>query len=120
MADELLSHKRIDRGTHPDTYDLVRYIRYGSSADGAGLTSNEDTPNARQATSNVYFIHMKVRDIIKALEAAGWREVSARGGHRQLKHPNHPGRVTVPFHKGDMPIGTLRSIEKQAGIKLGG
>lgn len=30
------------------------------------------------------------------------------------------GRVTVPHPKRDLPIGTLRSIEKQSGIKLKG
>jgi predicted RNA binding protein YcfA (HicA-like mRNA interferase family) len=36
----------------------------------------------------------------------------------QLKHPTKPGRVTVPDPKRDVPIGTLRSIEKQSGLKL--
>jgi hypothetical protein len=31
---------------------------------------------------------------------------------------NKPGRVTVPHPKRDMPIGTLRSIEDQSGLKL--
>jgi predicted RNA binding protein YcfA (HicA-like mRNA interferase family) len=26
--------------------------------------------------------------------------------------------VTVPMHPGDLPVGTLKSIEKQAGITL--
>jgi len=30
-----------------------------------------------------------------------------------------PGGVTVPHPKRDVPIGTLRSIEKQCGLKLG-
>jgi predicted RNA binding protein YcfA (HicA-like mRNA interferase family) len=33
-------------------------------------------------------------------------------------HPTKPGIVTVPHPKKDMPIGTLRSIEKQSGLKL--
>jgi predicted RNA binding protein YcfA (HicA-like mRNA interferase family) len=28
------------------------------------------------------------------------------------------GRVTVPHPKRDIPIGTLKSIEKQSGLKL--
>lgn len=63
---------------------------------------------------------MKAREIIKALEADGWREVPSKGGHRQYKHPTKPGRVTLSFHRGDIAPGTLRSIEKQAGIKIGG
>ncbi|MDW8213738.1 MAG: type II toxin-antitoxin system HicA family toxin [Roseiflexaceae bacterium] len=30
-------------------------------------------------------------------------------------HPNKPGRVTVPHPKKDLPVGTLRSIYRQAG-----
>jgi predicted RNA binding protein YcfA (HicA-like mRNA interferase family) len=61
---------------------------------------------------------MRSADIIKALEAEGWREVAARGSHRQFKHPTKPGRVTIPHPVKDMPIGTLRSIEKQSGVAL--
>jgi predicted RNA binding protein YcfA (HicA-like mRNA interferase family) len=64
------------------------------------------------------YTHMKSGDIIKALEADGWYQVAQKGSHVQLKHPSKPGRVTVPHPKKDIPIGTLRSIEKQAGIKL--
>ena len=69
--------------------------------------------------ASVYLVRMKVREIIQALEADGWQDVRANGGHRQFKHPTKPGQVTVPFHRGDLPPGTLRSIEKQAGIKIG-
>jgi predicted RNA binding protein YcfA (HicA-like mRNA interferase family) len=52
------------------------------------------------------------------LLAAGWQHVATKGSHYQLKHPSRPGRVTVPHPKRDIPLGTLRSIEKQAGITL--
>jgi predicted RNA binding protein YcfA (HicA-like mRNA interferase family) len=58
------------------------------------------------------------REIIKLLKAGGWCEVAHVGSHKQFKHESKPGRVTVPYPKKDLPIGTLRSIEKQAGIKL--
>jgi len=61
---------------------------------------------------------MNSREIIKALEADGWREVAQKGSHLQFKHPTKPGRVTVPHPKKDFPVGTLRSIEKQSGLKL--
>jgi predicted RNA binding protein YcfA (HicA-like mRNA interferase family) len=35
-----------------------------------------------------------------------------------FKHPQRLGRVTVPHPQSDIPTGTLRSIEKQAGLKL--
>jgi predicted RNA binding protein YcfA (HicA-like mRNA interferase family) len=57
--------------------------------------------------------------IIRALRADGWFEVAHEGSHKQFKHPTKKGRVTVPHPRKDLPIGTLRSIERQAGIKLG-
>ncbi len=35
----------------------------------------------------------------------------------QKLHPTKPGKVTIPFHKKDLPIGTEKSIKKQAGLK---
>lgn len=61
---------------------------------------------------------MDSREIVKRLAADGWYEVARRGSHLQLKHPEKPGRVTVPHPRRDIPIGTLRSIERQAGLKL--
>ena len=61
---------------------------------------------------------MKSPDIIRALISDGWVQVGQKGSHVQFKHPIKPGRVTVPHPKKDVPIGTLRSIEKQSGVKL--
>jgi predicted RNA binding protein YcfA (HicA-like mRNA interferase family) len=61
---------------------------------------------------------MKSADIISALKADGWGQVAQKGSHVQFKHPTKKGRVTVPHPKKDIPIGTLRSIEKQAALKL--
>jgi predicted RNA binding protein YcfA (HicA-like mRNA interferase family) len=61
---------------------------------------------------------MNSRKIIKALEGDGWFLVAQKGSHHQYKHPTKAGRVTVPHPKIDTPIGTLRSIEKQAQLKL--
>jgi predicted RNA binding protein YcfA (HicA-like mRNA interferase family) len=62
---------------------------------------------------------MTVREVLKILHNDGWQEVQGRtkGSHIQLKHPTKPGKVTVPNHSGDLPLGTLRSIKKQAGLK---
>ncbi len=62
---------------------------------------------------------MNSRDIITVLKADGWSQVAQKGNHVQFRHPTKPGRVTVPHPKRDIPIGTLRSIEKQANIKIG-
>jgi len=58
---------------------------------------------------------MNSRDIIAKLRDDGWELVHIRGSHHQYKHPDKPGRVTVPHPKKDLPVGTLRSIYRQAG-----
>ncbi len=61
---------------------------------------------------------MNSRDVIRRLIDAGWFEVTQVGSHKQFKHATKTGRVTVPHPKRDLPLGTLKSIEKQAGVKL--
>ena len=61
---------------------------------------------------------MNSREVIRRLVDAGWFEVTQVGSHKQFKHATKTGRVTVPHPKRDLPLGTLKSIEKQAGIKL--
>jgi predicted RNA binding protein YcfA (HicA-like mRNA interferase family) len=60
------------------------------------------------------------RKVIKELQREGWYAVAKVGSHKQFKHPVKKGRVTVPHPTRDIPIGTLKSIEKQARIKLKG
>jgi predicted RNA binding protein YcfA (HicA-like mRNA interferase family) len=61
---------------------------------------------------------MKVRDVIKLLEQDGWFLDRTRGSHRQYKHFDKPGLVTLPGKPGDdLAPGTLNSVLKQAGLK---
>jgi predicted RNA binding protein YcfA (HicA-like mRNA interferase family) len=57
-------------------------------------------------------------DILRVLRDDGWEIVRQKGSHVQLRHPIKSGLVTVPSPRRDMPIGTLKSIERQAGVKL--
>ena len=60
---------------------------------------------------------MKVRDVIKLLEARGWVLVRVRGSHRQYRRPSRSGLVTIAGKPGDeLPPGTFKSIFKQAGM----
>ncbi len=61
---------------------------------------------------------MDSREVIAVLKKDGWYQVGQVGSHKQFKHPEKKGRVTVPHPKRDIPKGTLRSLEKQAGIKI--
>jgi predicted RNA binding protein YcfA (HicA-like mRNA interferase family) len=58
------------------------------------------------------------REVIRLLRQDGWFEVGQTGSHLHFKHLVKTGKVTVPHPKKDLPINTLKSIEKQAGVKL--
>ncbi|MCL4504316.1 MAG: type II toxin-antitoxin system HicA family toxin [Deltaproteobacteria bacterium] len=61
---------------------------------------------------------MDSREIIRRLEVDGWHRVGQRGSHVQFKHPAKPGRVTVPHPEKDIPAKTLKSIERQSGVRF--
>jgi len=58
---------------------------------------------------------MNSREVIRRLKREGWILVRSKGSHRQYKHPDKIGLVTVPHPRRDFPVGTLRAIFKQAG-----
>jgi len=54
---------------------------------------------------------MKIRQIVKLIEADGWFLVETKGSHRQYKHAHKTGRVTIAGHPGDdLAPGTLNSV----------
>ena len=58
------------------------------------------------------------RDVIRRLRSAGWYLVRVKGSHHHFAHDDQPGIVTVPHPRRDLAHGTLRSIERQAGVRL--
>lgn len=61
---------------------------------------------------------MHSREVIRRLEEQGWRLACVKGSHHHFKHPARRGIVTVKHPARDYPIGTLKSIERQSGVKL--
>jgi predicted RNA binding protein YcfA (HicA-like mRNA interferase family) len=62
---------------------------------------------------------VKARDVVRALERAGFTVLRTSGSHCRLVHPADPNRkVTVPVHAADVPRGTLRAIISQAGMTV--
>jgi predicted RNA binding protein YcfA (HicA-like mRNA interferase family) len=55
---------------------------------------------------------LKPRQVMSALEKAGFRQVRQRGSHVQFKRGNL--LVTVPNHPGDLNPQVLRSILRQS------
>ena len=61
---------------------------------------------------------MKVRDVIKRIEADGWYFKRMRGDHRIYHHAVKTGIVVVAGQpSADVPSGTLSQIFKEAGLK---
>ena len=60
---------------------------------------------------------MKPREMEKEILADGWVFKNQVGSHKNYVHPTKPGKVTIPFHRGDLDKGTEKSIKRQAGLK---
>ena len=64
---------------------------------------------------------MKVAEVLRILHEDGWYLVTTRGSHRQFKHGEKPGRITVAGKPSDdLAPATLNSILKQSGLKRQG
>jgi predicted RNA binding protein YcfA (HicA-like mRNA interferase family) len=61
---------------------------------------------------------MSSREVLKRLKAAGFEEVRQKGSHIQLWNEHTRRMVTVKHPTKDYPIGTLKSMERQSGVKL--
>lgn len=58
------------------------------------------------------------KDVIRALQADGWKLKSVKGSHHHFIHPTKPGKVTVPHPKKELKRGLIKAIEQQAGLKI--
>lgn len=61
---------------------------------------------------------MDSRSVIKALESFGWELVRSRGSHHIYRHPKDGRIAVVPHPKRDLPIGTVKALERATGIRL--
>lgn len=52
--------------------------------------------------------------LLKRLKDEGFEEVSKKGSHLKLRKGDRT--VILPHPKKDLPLGTVRSIYKQAGL----
>jgi predicted RNA binding protein YcfA (HicA-like mRNA interferase family) len=60
---------------------------------------------------------MNGKQVIKQLQASGFEVLRVTGSHHIMA--KGAVRVSVPLHgTTDLKIGTLKSIEKQSGVKL--
>lgn len=59
---------------------------------------------------------MTKRELEKLLKANGWDIISG-ANHDMAVKSNTSTKIPIPRHKGDIPIGTVKSILKDAGLK---
>jgi predicted RNA binding protein YcfA (HicA-like mRNA interferase family) len=60
---------------------------------------------------------VKVAEVLRLLEREGWELARTRGSHRQYRHPDRPGLVTIAGRPSDtLHPKTWASIVKQAGL----
>jgi len=60
---------------------------------------------------------VKPKKLIKILEANGFELDHTGGSHFIFYCPITKKRVTIPKHNRDLPVGTLFSILREAGLK---
>ena len=59
---------------------------------------------------------LRPREVVTLLKADGWTiRRKGPGDHVQYVHPTKPGKVTLDMGADPIPVGTLRSIYRQAG-----
>ena len=96
----------------PDTIRTVAAPSRRNDTVRAGCASSQGTPCGTGYNESV-----KVRDLMRLVGADGWQHVRTTGSHRH-RHPSKPNVVTIPGHPGDdLPTGTLKSIQKAAGLE---
>lgn len=59
---------------------------------------------------------MQSRLLMKELEEAGWTLDRVAGNHHIFTHRYNPNTIAVPHPKKDLPLGTVKSIRRRAGL----
>jgi predicted RNA binding protein YcfA (HicA-like mRNA interferase family) len=59
---------------------------------------------------------VRAKDLLKALQRAGFVLERQKGSHAVLREPTTKRMTVVPMHPGELPRSLLQTILKQAGI----
>jgi len=59
---------------------------------------------------------MKFQEIERMIKDDGWKLMTVKGSHYQYIHESKKGKVTIPYHNGDIAPVIIKSILKQAGL----
>lgn len=61
---------------------------------------------------------IKPKEVIKALEKAGWKVHRQKGSHVSMRKEGVLNLVVVPLHTRDLPKGTLHGILEDVGLTI--
>jgi len=59
---------------------------------------------------------VQAKDIVRALEHAGFERERQKGSHVTLRNPTTTRTTVVPMHSGEFPRWLLKKIIKDAGL----
>lgn len=59
---------------------------------------------------------VRPKQLIRALEQKGWRQVRTKGSHHYFRHPDSSFLISVPVHPKDLKRGLLSDTLKEVGI----
>jgi predicted RNA binding protein YcfA (HicA-like mRNA interferase family) len=58
------------------------------------------------------------KQVIKRVKENGFVLDHITGSHYIFYHPSSRKRAVVPYHTKDLPLGTLKTILREAGIEI--
>jgi predicted RNA binding protein YcfA (HicA-like mRNA interferase family) len=61
---------------------------------------------------------LRAKEVIRILKQSGFEERMGKGSHRIFVHPITLKKTIISVHPGEIPIGTLKAIERQSGIQF--
>jgi len=61
---------------------------------------------------------LKPREVVSALEKAGWYIHRQRGSHLIIHKASSANIIVIPLHTHDLPKGTLRGILSDAELSV--
>jgi len=60
---------------------------------------------------------VKFHEMERIIKKDGWKLHNVEGSHYHYTHEIKRGKVTIPYHRGDIDPAIVKSVLKQAGLK---
>jgi predicted RNA binding protein YcfA (HicA-like mRNA interferase family) len=104
------SNQEVVQGRRSITTDTALRLTVYFNMDSGVLDESSESLRSKLAKQNLL-------PNIRALKKGGYYTHETSGSHVQMKHPNRPGRVTIPYYKRLIyRKHIVKSIVRQAGV----